>query len=335
MIQENYPLKDLNSFNVESISKKYLKISSVDDLKKYFHGKYEDFIVLSGGSNLLLNDKIDRTVLHVDIKGKKIIDETDQFVKIELNAGENWHEFIEYAVENGYNGFENLALIPGNVGTAPIQNIGAYGVEQERYFDHLNYFDIEKNDLVPLKKCDCKFAYRDSIFKNELNGKAIITSVCYKLPKRSEIDINYPDLIRYFEGKNSITNKDVFQAVTQIRRKKLPYPDELPNSGSFFKNPVISKEKFNSIQDKHPQIKYFDTKNTVKVPAAWLIENTGLKGYRRGDAGVYKKHALVLVNYGKASGKEIYDLSEMIIQKVYEKFSIRLEREVNMIGFDV
>jgi UDP-N-acetylmuramate dehydrogenase len=308
----------------------------VDELRQILQEQAsEKKFILGGGSNMLLTKDIDALVIHVDLKGKKIVRQDDDFVWVECQAGENWHEFVLWTLEQNFGGLENMSLIPGNVGTTPVQNIGAYGSEIKDTMTQCEAMKIADGSLHTFSNADCHFGYRESIFKQEAKDQYIITSVTFKLTKRNHsIKTGYGD-IQAELAKNEISNptiQDVSRAVIAIRQSKLPDPKELGNSGSFFKNPVISKADFEQVQQKFPEIKFFPVSETqVKVPAGWLIEQAGFKGIRIGDAGVHKNQALVLVNYGNATGAEILALSQNIQNTVREKFGISIEAEVNVI----
>lgn len=335
-IQHNFSLKNYNTFGIEAKAKQFVAVHNLDELKKVLHeNQSETKFLLGGGSNMLLTQDIDSLVIHIDLKGKKIIKEDDDFVWVESQAGEIWHEFVLWTIDQNFGGLENMSLIPGNVGTTPVQNIGAYGAEIKDTFVSCDAMNIETQEMKTFPKDECKFGYRESIFKHEAKDKFIITSVIFKLKKHSHnINIGYGD-IQSELAKNEIENptiKDVSNAVIAIRNTKLPNPKELGNSGSFFKNPVISRELFEKVQEKFPEVKYFEVSPTeVKVPAGWLIENAGLKGYRNGDAGVHKNQALVLVNYGNATGQDILNLSKYVQKTVFDKYGIAIEAEVNVI----
>ena len=284
---------------------------------------------------MLLTKDIDALVIHIDLKGKKIIRDDDDCVWVEAQAGENWHEFVLYTIEKNFGGLENMSLIPGNVGTTPVQNIGAYGTEIKDTFISCDAMEIETGEIKTFLNEQCRFGYRESIFKNDFKGQYIITSVVFKLTKHHhKINISYGD-IQSELAKANISNptlKDVSNAVIAIRKSKLPDPKVLGNSGSFFKNPIIPKSEFEKIHAKFPQMKYYEVSNSeVKVPAGWLIEQAGFKGKRFGDAGIHKNQALVLVNYGNATGQEILDVSKAIQKTIYDTFGIRIEAEVNVI----
>ena len=335
-IHQNFSLKKYNTFGIEAKAKQFVAVHNLDELQAVLknHSSEKKFI-LGGGSNMLLTQNIDALVIHVDLKGKKVIKEDDNFVWVESNAGENWHEFVLWTINQNYGGLENMSLIPGNVGTTPVQNIGAYGAEIKDTFVSCDAMNIETQEMKTFTKDECNFGYRESIFKHEAKGKYIITSVVYKLTKHNhKISVEYGD-IKSELAKNNISSptiKDVSNAVMTIRQSKLPDPKELGNSGSFFKNPVISRELFLKVQEKFPEVKYFEVSPTeVKVPAGWLIEHAGLKGYRKDDAGVHKNQALVLVNYGNATGQDILNLSKYVQKTVFDKYGIAIEAEVNVI----
>ncbi len=335
-IHQNFSLKNYNTFGIEAKAKQFVAVHTLDQLKSVLeHHKNDKKFILGGGSNMLLTQDIDALVIHVDLKGKKVLKEDENFVWVESNAGENWHEFVLWTIEQDFGGLENMSLIPGNVGTTPVQNIGAYGAEIKDTFVSCDAMNIETQEMKKFTKSECNFGYRESIFKHEAKDKFIITSVVFKLTKcNHKISVEYGD-IKAELAKNNIKNptiKDVSNAVIAIRQSKLPNPKELGNSGSFFKNPVISREEFLKVKEKFPDVKYFEISETeVKVPAGWLIEHAGLKGYRKDDAGVHKNQALVLVNYGNASGQEILALSRYVQKTVFDKYGIAIEAEVNVI----
>lgn len=333
-IQLNISLKAYNTFGIDVTAHQFAEINSLSELKEIVNTT-SDFFILGGGSNLLLTKDIEKLVVHLNLKGRKVIKETDKDILIEVAAGENWHSFVLWCISLNYGGLENLSLIPGNVGTAPIQNIGAYGVEQKDTMYELKALEIATNRLKTFKNEDCNFGYRNSVFKNDLKGKYIITSVIFKLTKKNHhLNTSYGAIQSELE-KNEISSptiKDVSNAVIAIRQSKLPNPNEIGNSGSFFKNPVISIADFEHLLGKHPEVPHYKiSTKEVKVPAGWLVEECGFKGKRYGDAGIHKKQALVIVNYGNATGKEIFELSRRIQKTVLEKFGIALVAEVNVI----
>lgn len=335
-ILSQFSLKNHNTFGIEAKAKQFIAVHSIDELKKVLkENKNQPKFILGGGSNMLLTKDIDALVIHIDLKGKKIVDENDDYVWVESQAGETWHDFVLWTIEQDFGGLENMSLIPGNVGTTPVQNIGAYGTEIKDTFVSCDAMNIETQEIKTFTHTECNFGYRESIFKNEVKDQYIITSVTYKLTKRNhKINTSYGDITAEL-AKNNITNpslKDVSNAVIAIRQSKLPDPKELGNSGSFFKNPILLKSDFEKIHQKFPEMKYYDVSETeVKVPAGWLIEQAGFKGKRFGDAGVHKNQALVLVNYGNATGQEILAISKDIQKTVFEKFGIHIEAEVNVI----
>jgi len=333
-IQQNISLKSYNTFGIDVNALQFVDITSLNQLKKVVREeKY--FFILSGGSNLLLTKDIDKLVVHLNTKGIAVLQETNNDVFVKVQAGENWHQFVLWCIDHNYGGVENLSLIPGNVGTAPIQNIGAYGVELKDVMHDLEALEIDTVNTKTFTNKDCEFGYRNSVFKNELKGKYVITSVTFKLTKNDhKLNSSY-GAIQLELDKNNIINptiKDISKAVITIRQSKLPDPKEIGNSGSFFKNPVISTADFKNLQKTYPDAPhYVVSKNEIKVPAGWLVEQCGFKGKRFGDAGVHKKQALVLVNYDNATGYEILKLAQNIQKKVLEKFKIPLEVEVNII----
>ncbi|WP_299839832.1 UDP-N-acetylmuramate dehydrogenase [uncultured Tenacibaculum sp.] len=333
-IQQNISLKNYNTFGIDVNAKRFISIRSVHELQQLIV-KEKSLFLISGGSNMLLTKDIDDLVVHINTEGICIDREDDNSVYLTVNAGENWHDFVLWCIDQNYGGIENLSLIPGNVGTCPIQNIGAYGVEVKDVITKVEAVSIETGKLVQFSNAECKFGYRNSIFKNEVKGKYIITSVSFKLTKKDHVlNTSYGAIETELASKN-ITNptiKTVSDAVIAIRQSKLPDPKEIGNSGSFFKNPVISKSLFENLKEKFPNIpSYSVSDEEIKVPAGWLIEQSGFKGKRFGDYGVHEKQALVLVNYGNASGKDIYKLAQQIQTTIKENFTIDLEIEVNVI----
>lgn len=335
-LHSNFSLKNYNTFGIEAKAKQFIAVHSLDELKTVLvENPTEKKFILGGGSNMLLTQDINALVIHIDLKGKKIIDENDDFVWVESQAGENWHEFVLWTIDQNFGGLENMSLIPGNVGTTPVQNIGAYGAEIKDHFISCQAMAIANQEVRTFQNEECRFGYRESIFKNEVKDQYIITSVVFKLTKRNhKINTSYGDILGELE-KNNIHNpslKDVSNAVIAIRQSKLPDPKELGNSGSFFKNPIVPKSDFEKIHQRFPEMKYFEVSATeVKVPAGWLIEQAGFKGKRFGDAGVHKNQALVLVNYGNATGQEILAVSKDIQETVFTTFGIHIEAEVNVI----
>ncbi|WP_396601822.1 UDP-N-acetylmuramate dehydrogenase [Algibacter sp. R77976] len=335
-IQNNISLKPYNTFGIDVTAKHFVSVSNINDLKQIISLKeFPEKLVLGGGSNMLLTKDFDGLVIHINFKGIEIISEDDDTVIVKANAGENWHEFVLWCINNDFGGIENLSLIPGNVGTAPIQNIGAYGVELKDSFESCEALSFKTKTFQSFKKSDCNFGYRNSIFKKEAKNKFIITSVNFKLTKNNhKLYINYGAITSQLElmQVTSPTIQDVSKAVISIRESKLPNPKEIGNSGSFFKNPVISKKQFNILTENFKDIpSYPISENEVKVPAGWLIEKAGFKGKQFGNYGVHKNQALVLVNYGNAKGLDILNLSKLIQKTVNRLFDISIETEVNIL----
>jgi UDP-N-acetylmuramate dehydrogenase len=335
-IQTNFSLKKYNTFGIEAKAKQFIAVRSTAELTSVLEqNKSANKFILGGGSNMLLTKDIDALVIHIDLKGKRIIAENEGYVWVESQAGENWHEFVLWTINQNFGGLENMSLIPGNVGATPVQNIGAYGAEIKDTFISCEALTTINNELKTFTKEECHFGYRESVFKNEVKDQYIITSVVFKLTKRDhKINTSYGDITNELAKKN-ITNpslKDVSDAVIAIRQNKLPDPKELGNSGSFFKNPILLKTDFEKIHQQFPEMKYYDVSETeVKVPAGWLIEQAGFKGKRFGDAGIHKNQALVLVNYGSATGQEILNVSKSIQETIYKIYGIYIEAEVNVI----
>ena len=335
-IKENISLKPYNTFGIDATADYFVSVSSINSLKKILTLKnYPNKLILGGGSNMLLTKNQEALVIHLNLKGITKVSEDEDFALIKANAGENWHEFILWCLKNDFGGLENMSLIPGNVGTAPIQNIGAYGVELKDHFVSCEALSLETSKIESFNKVDCNFGYRNSIFKQEDKGKYIITSVTFKLTKQNhKLNINYGDIASELKetGIKNPTIQDVSKAVIAIRESKLPNPKDIGNSGSFFKNPVISKSQFNVLAKNFKDIPCYPiSDNEVKVPAGWLIEKSGFKGKRFGDYGVHAKQALVLVNYGNAKGQDILKLSKLIQKTVKRLFNISIEAEVNIL----
>jgi len=300
--------------------------------------RYEPFrqgiFVLGGGSNVLFTKDLPVWVLHNRIKGIETVKEDREHIWLKAGAGEVWHDFVLYCVERGYAGIENLSLIPGTVGAAPIQNIGAYGVEIKDVLDSVRFFHLEKKEWVTLYHADCQFGYRDSIFKGALKGKAIVTSVTFQLNKLPVFHTSYGNIRQELEamGVKELSIRAISDAVIRIRSAKLPDPRQIGNAGSFFKNPELPDPAYRQLKSLHPDIPGFPAgQGRTKVPAGWLIEQCGWKGFREGNYGVHQHQALVLVNYGNAEGADIAALSERIMASVQQQFGIRLEREVQIL----
>ena len=334
-IRNNITLKPFNTFGIDVKASEFASISSVEELKKALNTNPSDLLVLGGGSNLLLTQNVDALVLQLNIKGIRVISRDKNRVRIEVAAGENWHDFVCWCLNENFGGLENLSLIPGNVGTAPIQNIGAYGVELKDSFVSCEALHIKTKKLKVFSKEDCNFGYRNSIFKQELKGQYIITSVVFELSSQNHIlKTNYGAIESELEnaGIVSPTIQEVSEAVISIRNSKLPDPKRIGNSGSFFKNPVISASKFQILHAQFQDIPHYTvSEDSIKIPAAWLIDTAGFKGKTFGNYGVHSKQALVLVNYGGASGKDILNLSLQIQNAVKLIFDVDLETEVNIL----
>lgn len=337
IVQQNVSLKPYNTFGIDENAAYLAIVDSIDDLDEIFmSGRFrsQKKMILGGGSNILLTRGFTGVVAKNEIRGLHTLNETDDEVLISVGAGENWHQFVLWCVERGYGGVENLSLIPGTVGAAPMQNIGAYGVELRDVFHSLEAYEMKSGKLVNFFKEDCKFGYRSSVFKGDLKDRYVITKVLFKLSKKPSFNIEYGNLKETLDAMNvtELSLKSVSQAVINIRQSKLPDPIEIGNAGSFFKNPIIEKLHFEALEAQFPSIKSYpvDAEN-VKVPAGWLIETAGWKGFRDGDIGVHDQQALVLVNHGNGRGRDLFKLSNEIMKSIQENFGIELEREVNVI----
>ncbi|WP_418638317.1 UDP-N-acetylmuramate dehydrogenase [Winogradskyella sp.] len=335
-IINNTSLKPFNTFGIEAKAQSFCNINSIKDLSIVLKKHHSNpLFILGGGSNMLLTKDIEALVLHINLKGIEVVSETENTVIVKAMAGENWHNFVLWCLQHNYGGIENLSLIPGNIGTAPIQNIGAYGVELKDVFLSCEAMNIKDQSLKTFNKSDCNFGYRESIFKQDLKGQYIITSVNLELTKTNhQLHTDYGVIRNELEanGIKAPTIQDISNAVIAIRQSKLPDPKEIGNSGSFFKNPIISTEDFIKLEQNFPDIPSYKISDTaVKVPAGWLIEKAGFKGKRFKDYGVHNKQALVLVNYGNAAGKDILELAQLIQSTIQRLFNISIETEVNII----
>ncbi|HET8866622.1 MAG TPA: UDP-N-acetylmuramate dehydrogenase, partial [Gracilimonas sp.] len=325
-----------NTMGVSANARYFASVASADELRQLLlqpDYKVLPKLMLGGGSNILFVNDFEGLVIHLGIKGRELIEENEGEVLLKIGAGEDWHQTVMYAVEKGWGGIENLSLIPGSVGAAPIQNIGAYGVELEEVFESLEAIDLETGISKTFDKQACDFGYRDSVFKNELKGKYIITHVTLRLQKDPDVNTTYRALSESLEerGISDPSIKDISETVIKIRQSKLPDPAEIGNTGSFFKNPVISEEAFKELQEKYPEIPNYPAGEEIKIPAAWFIDQCGWKGKQVGDAGVHEVHALVIVNYGNATGAEIIELARKIRGSVFDKFGVELIPEVNIV----
>ena len=333
-MEYNIDLKDFTTFGVSANAKKFATFSTEEEARNLTKNNNEALLILGGGSNVLLTQDFNGLVLKNEIKGISIIEKNNVSVVLKVGAGEEWHNFVLHTIENGYFGIENMSLIPGSVGASPMQNIGAYGVEIKDVFEKLEALEIETGEIHTFTKEACAFGYRESVFKHALKGKFIITHVYFHLSLVEKISTKYgaieQELLK--NGISNPTSKDVSNAVIAIRSSKLPNPKDLGNAGSFFKNPVVPIKLYNKIRETFSDApSYPIDENSVKVPAGWLIESAGWKGKKVGACGVHVNQALVLVNYGGATGNDILNLSTEIIENIYQKFGIVLEREVNIL----
>ena len=325
-----------NTFNVNAHAEFFADIENDEELKELLnHVKFKNInrFILGGGSNILITKNITGLVIHNQIKGCYIIQDSPEYVIVEIGAGETWHHIVEWSTSHDLYGIENLSLIPGYVGATPIQNIGAYGSELKDVFVSLDAINLFNKEQLILDKKDCKFGYRDSIFKNKYKNQFIITKVRLKLSKKnSNINLSYKTLKEKVSrlDKNTLSSRDISNLIIQIRQSKLPDPNHIGNAGSFFKNPIVTQQELNDLQYKHKDIPYFQ-KDNIKIPAGWLIEQLNWKGYRNKSCGVYEHQALVLINHNRATGNEIKELANTIKQQVNTKFNINLEEEVSII----
>ena len=332
-LQDNISLRPYNTFGINVTARKFARFTSVDELKQLLVWHQANPLILGGGSNILFTKNVDGLVLHNAIGGIEKIREDEEHVYIKAGAGENWHKFVLHCLANNWAGVENLSLIPGNTGASPMQNIGAYGVEIKDVFHELEAFDLQEKVVVKFGLNDCGFGYRESVFKRQYKNRFVIINVTYRLYKQPRFSTSYGAIGQELEkmGVKDLSIQAISQAVIRIRSSKLPDPKEIGNAGSFFKNPAVTSARFEALTASFPAIiGYPNADGLVKLAAGWLIEQCGWKGYRKGDAGCHAKQALVLVNYGHASGSEIYDLSTAIMESVKKKFNVVLEREVNI-----
>jgi UDP-N-acetylmuramate dehydrogenase len=334
-ILQNHPLRSLNSFHFDIRARAYCECRNINEVRQVISStsvRNEKILILGEGSNILFSGDFMGLVIRPLIRGKEIIREDRNNVWIRAGAGENWDDFVAWACAWGFGGIENLSLIPGSVGSGPIQNIGAYGTELEQTVEEVSAIDVLTGQKLTFTNEACRFGYRDSIFKQEWKDKCIITSVTFRLSKKPELNLSYQLVAEKLSGYKRKDVETIRNIIINIRRTKLPDPDELGNAGSFFKNPVVSAEHYQRLLADYPGIpSYPAAGESRKIPAAWLIEQCGWKGKRRGDAGTYGKQPLVLVNYGGATGKDILELANLIEKDVKDKFGIRLNKEVNVI----
>ncbi|PLX14377.1 MAG: UDP-N-acetylenolpyruvoylglucosamine reductase [Marinilabiliales bacterium] len=333
-ILKKFNLKDLTTFGIDAFTKQLLIIEKDEDLETLPEFISSDkSLILGGGSNYLFTKDFDGVVLHPEIKGIKVIEETDEHITLAVKSGEIWDDFVEYCVRNNYGGIENLSDIPGQAGASPIQNIGAYGCEVRDTILSVHGMFLETGKWKTFTNAECDFSYLTSIFKAEFKNQFFVTEVAYQLSKKNhKLVTHYGSVSEYFQDGKEITPRTIREAIKQIRASKLPDPEEYGNAGSFFKNPVISTEKAEKLQKQHPDIPlYPQNEKQVKTAAGWLIDQAGWKGKSKGNAAVHSKQALVLINKGEAKGKEIFQLAYSIIEDVQQKFDIQLEPEVNII----
>jgi len=339
-IQKNINLKSMNTLGVEAYARTFVEIREPEQLGLLFEDGFfagQPPIILGGGSNVLFMNEPDQPVVKMAVKGREIEECGNGTILLKAGAGENWHDLVTFAVEKGFGGIENLALIPGTVGAAPIQNIGAYGVELKDVFKSLTAFDMRTGELRSYSRSDCNFGYRDSVFKNELKGRVVVCDVTFQLKNEEthELNLSYRALKDSLgsKGIEEPTIRDVYDAVVDIRRSKLPDPSDIGNAGSFFKNPVVSEAIYKKLVPDYPDMPHYKIgDNEYKIPAGWLIEMTGWKGKRNGNVGTYKNQALVIVNHGGATGEEIYEHALAIQESVQTTFGINLRPEVNIVG---
>jgi len=336
-IFSNQSLKPFNTFGIEAFAKYLTSVNSKETFLELMHHdtfKNKPHFILGGGSNILLTKNLDALVIKNEIKGIEILNETGDDVFVKCAAGEVWHEFVMWCINKNLAGLENLSLIPGCTGASPMQNIGAYGVEIKDTFHELEAIHTKTGEIVSFNKTDCEFGYRESVFKRKYKGEFLITSVTYKLSRKPVFHVEYGAIKQELENMkvDTLSIKAISQAVINIRTSKLPDPKVIGNAGSFFKNPEVKANIYQQLKHEFPNLVAYPLENgDYKLAAGWLVEQSGLRGYRVGDAGVHKLQALVLVNYGNASGSEIYDLSTHVLQTVKQKFGVELEREVNVV----
>lgn len=333
-LHANYNLIDNNTFHLPVIAKFFVEIrhaSAIATMRRDPVLSSLPWTVIGAGSNLLLTHDLDYVVLHCTYNEIKIVKEDKEFVWLSVGAGYKWHDLVAYTVEQGWWGLENLALIPGTVGAAPVQNIGAYGAEARDTITRIQTFDLMTGERIELRNSECQFNYRDSIFKHELANKTMVHRVTFRLRKQASPNLMYEPLRNAFEGRNTeeLTPKEIFDQVIRIRNRRIPDPKVLGHAGSFFQNPTISSAHFQHLQELYPDIpSHKQLDGCIKVPAAWLIDKAGWKGKRIGDAGIYEHHALILVNHGQATGKELLEFAQLVRHDIIEQFGISLAMEV-------
>ncbi|MBE7173270.1 MAG: UDP-N-acetylmuramate dehydrogenase [Williamsia sp.] len=337
-IQQNVNLLPYNTFHVQAMARQFAAVRNpgeLDEVLEVCPPQQQPVLVLGGGSNLLFVDDYDGLVIRNELMGITVVQEDDEYAYVQVGAGENWHRFVQYCVQNGLGGVENLSLIPGSTGASPIQNIGAYGVEVKDVFHALEAFHLGDRERTTFNLEDCEFGYRESVFKKKHKGAFIILHVTFRLSKKPRFNTSYGALEQELEkmGIQELSLQAVSEAVIRIRQRKLPDPARIGNAGSFFKNPEVDLSVYQQLKKDFQNMPGYTTgEEKIKLAAGWLIEQCGWKGYRQGDAGCYEKQALVLVNWGGATGRQIYQLSSEIAESVEKKFGVKLEREVNVIG---
>jgi len=334
VIKHNYSLQPFNTFGIDVRANAFAEVVSVEELEIILQLNIKPFFFLGGGSNILLLKNLPGIVIKNHILGKTVESETAEHVVIGVGGGENWHELIEWTLLQNYGGLENLSLIPGTVGAAPIQNIGAYGVELKDVFEKLEAIELSTGEIKTFSASDCHFGYRDSVFKKELKGRYFISKVYLKLTKKNHFKKTGYGAIQQTLAERQIENptiQDISDVIVSIRSSKLPDPAIIGNSGSFFKNPEADLSLFESINKRYPNMPHYKLPNgKVKIPAGWLIEKCGWKGKKVGNVSSYEKQALVLVNHGGATGMEVWSLAQEIVKSVEKEFEIRLVPEVNV-----
>ena len=337
IIKQDFCLAPFNTFGLEIMARKLSIITSISNLHDLFNAgelTNNKLLVLSKGSNMLFTDHFEGLVLLNQIWGKNVIKENEEFVFLKVSSGEFWPSLVEYTVDNNWGGLENMTDIPGKVGAAPVQNIGAYGSELKDVMVNLEAFDLTTGKIVEFSNNECNFGYRTSVFKTTHKNRYFITSILLRLTKQPKVNLTYKPIAKAFAdvNKNNISIVDISKKISEIRKSKIPNPDRLRNAGSFFKNPIISIDKLKNIKLTNPSIPSYTIDNKLyKIPAAWLIEQCGWKGKRIGNVGTYEKQSLILVNHDKATGIEILDFAHFIQKDVFDKFGIELDMEVNVV----
>ena len=333
-IETNYSLKSHNTFGLDVRTERYIKLNDIEDIREVLHNKAickKPILVLGGGSNILFSKDFEGTVLHPNLNNIEIASETKEDIYLRVGAGVCWDRLVEFCVSNGWGGIENLSLIPGNVGAAPVQNIGAYGIEAKDTIVSVKGLYINNGKPFVFDNASCEFGYRDSIFKNKLRRRAIITHVSFRLSKQPKFVTHYGNIEEELKKYSEVNLKSIRSAIIDIRRRKLPDPKDLGNAGSFFKNPVVTAFKAAKLIQKYPQIPTYPNANGVKLSAAWLIEQCGWKGKKIGNVGMYQDQALIMVNYGNAKAEELTCLSNAIQESVKKTFGVKVEPEVNFV----